>query len=152
HFIRTREIETREEIEAYHDRIREVVVAGLSPDELKAHHRRLALALEVSGSVDPEWLAMHWQDAEDFERAAEYAAVAARQASEALAFERAARLYQLALDLSGTVEPEARRGLQVSLADALANDGRGAEAASSYLAAAEGALKAQALELQRRAA
>ena len=105
HFIRTREIETREEIETYHDRIREVVVAGLSPEELKSHHHRLALALEASGQVDPEWLAMHWQDAENLERAAEFAALAARQASEALAFERAARLYHLALTLSGAIEP-----------------------------------------------
>src|SRR6202162_674269 len=71
HFIRTREIETREEIETYHDRIREVIVAGLSAGELKAHHRRLALALEVSGQVDPEWLAMHWKEAENLERAAQ---------------------------------------------------------------------------------
>jgi serine/threonine protein kinase len=152
HFLRTREIETREEIETYHDRIREVIVAGLSAGELKAHHRRLALALEASGQVDPEWLAMHWKGAENLERAAEYAASAARQASETLAFERAARLYRLALDLSGAVEPETRRSLQVNLGDALANDGRGAEAASSYRAAAEGAPTAQALELQRRAA
>jgi serine/threonine protein kinase len=152
HFIRTREIETREEIEAYHDRIREVIVAGLSAAELKEHHHRLALALEASGHVDPEWLAMHWKEAENLERAAEYAASAARQASEALAFERAARLYRLALDLSSAVEPETRRSLQVNLGDALANDGRGAEAASSYRTAAEGAPKAQALELGRRAA
>ncbi len=152
HFIRTREIETREEIEAYHDRIREVIVAGLSAAELKAHHRRLALALESTAQADPEWLAMHWKEAGNLERAAEYAASAARQASETLAFERAARLYRLALDLSGAVEPEARRSLQVNLGDALANAGRGAEAASSYRAAAEGAPKAQALELQRRAA
>ena len=97
--IRTRETETREEIETYHDRIREAVVAGLSPEELKAHHHRLALALETSGQADPEWLAMHWKGAEDLDRAAEYAATAARRASETLAFDRAARLYLLALEL-----------------------------------------------------
>jgi hypothetical protein len=77
---------------------------------------------------------------------------AARRASETLAFDRAARLYLLALDLSENAEPEARRGLQISLGDALANAGRGAEAASSYLAASRGAGKAETLELQRRAA
>ncbi|HJW13275.1 MAG TPA: protein kinase [Thermoanaerobaculia bacterium] len=152
HFIRTRETATRGEIEAYHDRIREAVVAGLSPDELRAHHRRLALALEASGQADPEWLAMHWKGGGDLERAAEYAASAARQASEALAFERAARLYRLALDISDPVESESRRALRVDLGDALANAGRGAEAANSYLAAAEGAPTVRALELQRRAA
>ncbi len=150
--IRTRETETREEIETYHDRIREAVVAGLSSEDLAAHHRRLALALEASGQADPEWLAMHWKGARDLDRAAEYAAAAARRASEALAFDRAARLYLLALELSERAEPEARRALQASLGDALANAGRGAEAAGSYLAAARGARRAEALELQRRAA
>jgi serine/threonine protein kinase len=152
HLIRTRETETREEIETYHDRIREAVVASLSPEGLKAHHRRLALTLETSGQVDPEWLAMHWKEADDLDRAAEYAAAAARQASETLAFDRAARLYLLALDLSSAADPEARRALQVSLGDALANAGRGGEAASSYLAASQRAQTAEALELQRRAA
>jgi hypothetical protein len=150
--IRTRETQTREEIETYHDRIREAVVAGLSPEHLKAHHRRLALALEASGQADPEWLAMHWKEAEDLDRAAEYAATAARRASETLAFDRAARLYLLALELSQKADPETRHDLQVDLGDALANAGRGAEAASSYLAAARGARRAEALELQRRAA
>jgi eukaryotic-like serine/threonine-protein kinase len=150
--IRTRETETREEIETYHDRIREAVVAGLSPEDLTSHHRRLAIALEASGQADPEWLAMHWKEARDLDRAAEYAATAARRASDALAFDRAARLYLLALELSERAGPEARRELQVNLGDALANAGRGAEAAGSYLAAARGARRTEALELQRRAA
>jgi serine/threonine protein kinase len=150
--IRTRETQTREEIETYHDRIREAVVAGLSPEDLKAHHRRLALALEASGQADPEWLAMHWKEAEDLDRAAEYAATAAHRASETLAFDRAARLYLLSLELLEKTRPETRHALEVDLGDALANAGRGAEAAGSYLAAARGAPRAEALELQRRAA
>ena len=152
HLIRTRETETSEEIETYHDRIREAVADGLSPQELKARHQRLAVALEASAQADPEWLAMHWKGAEEFDRAAEYAATAARRASETLAFDRAARLYFMALELSAGAEPEARRALQVDLGDALANAGRGAEAAGSYMAASRGASKAEGLELQRRAA
>ena len=34
HLIRTRETESREEIEAYHDRIREAVAGGLAPERL----------------------------------------------------------------------------------------------------------------------
>ena len=70
HLIRTRETENREEIETYHDRIREAVVAGLSDADLKSHHRRLAIALETSGQTDPDWLALHWKEAGEFERAA----------------------------------------------------------------------------------
>ncbi len=150
--IRTRETETVEEIETYHDRIREAVADGLSPQELKERHQRLAVALEASGQADPEWLAMHWRGAEDPDRAAEYAATAAGRASETLAFDQAARLYLMALELSEKAEPEARRLLQVHLGDALANAGRGAEAADSYMAASRGAGKAEGLELQRRAA
>ncbi len=152
HLIRTRDTDAREEVEAYHDRIREAVVASLSPEDAKSHHRRLAIALDASGDADPEWLALHWKEAGDLERSADYAIAAAAQAVEALAFDRAARLYSLGLELSPPSETESRRRLQISLGDALANAGRGGEAAAIYLAAAEGAPTAEALELQRRAA
>ena len=145
HLIRSRATEIREEIEIYHDRIRETVVAGLSPGDLKAHHRRLALALETSGQADPEWLALHWKEAGDFERAADYAVTAARKAAETLAFERAARLFLLALELSDSADPTARRALRVSLGDALANAGRGVESASAHIAAAHKAPTAESL-------
>ena len=152
HLVRTREAQGREEIEPYHDRIREAVAAGLDPETRKTHHRRLALALEASGRADAEALAQHLKEAGDLERAAEYAATAAARASETLAFDRAARLYSMALELSTGEEGEVRRTLRIKLGDALANAGRGAEAASSYLAASRGAPAAEALELQRRAA
>ena len=85
------------------------MVAQLSPDELRADHRRLALALEGSRSTDPEALALHFQEAGEPERAAEYAAAAAQRASEALAFDRAARLYRLARELRRTTAGGAAR-------------------------------------------
>ncbi|MFQ5792273.1 MAG: hypothetical protein ACE5JI_17525, partial [Acidobacteriota bacterium] len=151
HLIRSRGTEEREEIETYHDRIRETVVAQLSPGRLKAYHHGLARALEAASRVDPETLAIHFHAGGDPETAAEHAAVAAAQASEALAFDRAARLYQVALDLR-TAEGAERRALRVKLGDALANAGRGAEAAQAYLSAVGGATAAEAIELQRRAA
>ena len=65
HLIRTRDMDAKEEVEAYHDRIREAVVASLSAEDAKSHHRRLAIALDASGEADPEWLALHWKEAGD---------------------------------------------------------------------------------------
>ncbi|MCP3958705.1 MAG: AAA family ATPase [bacterium] len=141
----------REEIETYHDRVRAAVMQGLGVVALKRLHRRLALALEGSGRADPETLAIHFNEAGETTRAAEFAAAAADQASEALAFDRAARLYRIALDLEVYRGQELRQ-LRIRLADALTNAGRGAEAADAYLDAAEGAKAAEALELRRRAA
>ncbi len=141
----------REEIETYNDRIRSAVLKRLDDVALKQLHRRLAVALEAGGSTDPEALAIHFFYAGDRERAADFAVDAANQASDALAFDRAARLYRIALDLE-IHEPEVQRGLRIKLGDALTNAGRGAEAALAYLQAAEGAKAAQALELRRRAA
>jgi serine/threonine protein kinase len=138
-------------LEASHDRIREVVVGEIEATALRAHHLHLARSLEASGRGDAEALAVHFHGAGETERAAEYAASAAVQSSRALAFDRAARLYRLALELRGPAHPERRR-LQAELGEAFANAGRGGDAAHAYLAAAEGAPEAEALELRRRAA
>ena len=140
-----------EKIETYHDRIRETVAAGLSEPALAEIHQKLAIALEGSRYTDAETLALHYQGAGSPERAALYAAEAAAKASAALAFDRAARLYQLSIEL-GVSEPGESQKLRVKLGDALANAGRGAEAAAAYLDAVSGAGAAETLELQRRAA
>src|SRR5262249_9005866 len=137
-----------DEIETYHDRIRETVVNRLKPEVTREHHRRLALAIEASGAADPEVLGVHFLGSEQPERAAEYLARAADQAAEALAFERAAGLYRRALDLGpDTASPATSHRLQVRLGDALSNAGRGAEAARAYLTAMPGASVAGAIEL-----
>ncbi len=140
----------REMLETAHDQVRETVVRGLSPESAKAHHQRLAHALEAWGFADPETLALHFHAAEEPEMARDYITRAARQASETLAFDRAARLYLSALNLS-TAESETR-ALRASLGDALANAGRGAESAEAYIAATRGATAAENLDLRRRAA
>jgi len=149
-FVRTRVTGTRE-IEPYHDRVRETIVASLAPDTLTRHHRGLAVALEESGRADPESLAVHFRGAGDVGKAAQYALAAADQAAGALAFERAARLYRLALDLQSG-EPSGRHRLWMKLGDALANGGHVIEAAQAYLMAAEGADAGDRRELQRQAA
>jgi serine/threonine protein kinase len=151
HLVRTRSTLGRQEMEAYHDRIRNAVLAGLSAESLRECHLRLASALLATGAADPETLATHYLGAGDVETAAEYAAAAAAQAAKALAFDRAASLYRFALNLRVRAVPE-RAKLQVQLGDALANAGRGAEAGEAYLAAAAGAGPADAIDLHRRAA
>lgn len=148
--VRSHKMKGRDALETTHDHVRETVVRSLSAEAAKAHHRRLAHALEAWGLADPETLAVHFHAAEEPEAAAEYVTRAARQASEALAFDRAARLYVVALRL-GAGEAE-MRVLRVSLGDALANAGRGAEAAEAYTVATKGASAAENLELRRRAA
>jgi hypothetical protein len=108
---------------------------------------RLASALEGTGKGDAEALAHHWQEAGDQTRAHRYAVAAADEAASALAFERAARLYRVALD-SGAPDPQLEPELRRKLGDALANAGRGLEAARACQTAAKccGALEGVALE------
>ncbi len=143
--------EDREQIECYHDRIREVVVAGLSPRSLRAGHGALALALESSGRADPETLAVHFQATEEVVRAREYAVTAAARAEQALAFDRAARLYRQALDLVEDDGPERYR-LEVQLGEALANAGHSREAAETFLQAVGHSGAINPVEAQRHAA
>ncbi|HEX3449899.1 MAG TPA: protein kinase, partial [Isosphaeraceae bacterium] len=139
-----------DDVEIYHDRIRETVVAHLSADALRWHHERLALVLSASGPIDAEVLAGHLHGAGDHERACEYYARGADQASAALAFDHAARLYRIALELHQGAGAQARI-LSKKLGDALANAGRGHDAAQAYLQAAESATAAETLELKRLA-
>jgi len=140
----------QDEVETYHDRIRETVTAHLSPDVLRWHHERLALVLATSGPVDPEILAGHHRGAGDTAAACDYYSRGADQAAAALAFDHAARLYRTALELHQG--PSAGAGLLWRrLGDALANAGRGAEAARAYSKAALSATAAETLELKRLA-
>src|SRR5258708_14504382 len=95
-------------------------------------------------------LATHYAAAGEPLRAAEHAAAAASNASAALAFDHAARLYRFALDLHPSIANADE--LHIQLADALGRAGRGFEAAPIYLSVAKRAEPNVALELRRRAA
>lgn len=134
----------------YHDRIRELSAGRLTDDERARLHTALARAYEVAHGAEPEWLIEHWRGAGDAARALEYAIVAANAAGKKLAFNRAAALYRIALEL---IEHDDAREteLQERLGEVLGNDGRGHEAAAALLAASRGAGADRALSLRCRA-
>jgi hypothetical protein len=151
HLVRTTGTRGSDFIEPYHDRVRAAVLAHLEDERSRQQHRRLALALQAAHHADPEALALHWREAGEAARAAEYAARAAAKAARALAFDRAAQLYGDCLTLGLTRDADGR-DLRIKRGDALANAGRGSEAAEGYLEAAAAASPAVALDLRRRAA
>jgi predicted ATPase len=138
-------------IAAYHDRIRETVVAGMSPEHLMDRHRKLAQALERSESEDPVRLTEHWLGGGDLKRAGMFASKAARHAEEALAFENAARFYKIAIEHNPGDRDE-HRALETARGEALANAGRRSDAAEAFMRASKDAKGEEALELKRRAA
>lgn len=127
-FVRTTGSGEDDAVETYHFRIRQAVTFHLTQSESKYHHRRLAEVLEERGGADPESLSVHWEGAEDYDRAAHFARFAGDRAAAVFAFDQAARHYRRALELQSDAagfERHTRR----QLADALGNAGRAAEAA-----------------------
>src|SRR5256885_1863687 len=150
HFLRSLGAPSR--LELYHDRMRETLVAALAPQVAAGIHWRLAqCSEELLGLEDPEALFEHYVAAGNRDRAAVYAARAADKAFAALAFDRAALLYERALELTapGAADLSA---LRVRLGDALASAARCPAAAQAYLAAAAAGAPEDALQYQRRAA
>ncbi|HEV7744544.1 MAG TPA: protein kinase [Pyrinomonadaceae bacterium] len=138
-------------LELYHDRIREALAAQLEPKKVTQIHRRLAQALEARGIDDPEALFEHYLGAGERVRAATHAAVAAKKAASALAFDRAAAFFRRALELAPARDAELV-DLKRGLADALVNAGRPAEAAQAYLDLAQLTSARHSLDFKRRAA
>jgi hypothetical protein len=140
-------------VEPYHDRIRETVLSSLSARGMRDLHLRLGAALEAQADVEPERVAHHYDAAGESVPASTWTERAADRAFDALAFERAARLYARTVRLLGV---RAERGHLVRLlgrqGDALADAGRSAEAADAYSSAAACAEGDAALNLERKSA
>ncbi len=140
-----------DQVQVYHDRVRETVSATLLPELKRDYHLEWADTLLKQEQPDPESLAVHYGGGGRLSEAGHWYAVAAKAAEDALAFEHASHLYEQSLELrpvSGSEELELRLGL----ARAYANAGRGTYSAEQYLRAAETCEPDQRLDLQALAA
>ena len=151
HFVRSTGTGLDDHLETYHDRVRESVTSRLPADAIRGYHAGLAATLEATGVADAETVAEHFEGAGELAKAGEYYARGASEAASALAFDRAATLYRRALRLHSGDERIASR-LQQELGNALANAGRGFEAAEAYLAAVQAAPPDERFDLERLAA
>ncbi len=149
HLVRTSGPSERDWVQPYHDRVREAVVDMTDPPSARGHHMALALTLQEAGG-DPETLADHFDAGGDTARAGRYAAIAADAALDVLAFDRASKLYRVAVARLHPTGDE-RAALLEKLGGALTNAGRGADAGRAFLAASEAA-RGDTRDLRRRAA
>ncbi len=153
--LRATSIEDEPGIETYHDRWREMVLERIPPDARRSRHLAIAEALATRADADPAAVFEHYLGGGRRDVARGWALRAADAAAGALAFERAAALYRAAIDLDPADATTSE--LYVKRADALANAGRGGDAAASFeeaarRAAGDGSSAARILTLQRRAA
>jgi len=129
----------------YHDTLRETVLASMNGEQIRQWHQRLARSAEHDAQLDQEALIDHLLGAEEHGRAALYAIGAARAAMEALAFDKAAELYEIAV--RHHEDGDWRRELTVEWAGALVSAGRSSRAAEVYLQAAADAAPGEASAL-----
>lgn len=129
-----------------------VVLQGLSDSQRSALHMRLARALEQEPNQHCSALVDQYLGAGLPREASRAALRGARASLACLAFSRAARLFEQALQL-GDFSASERAQLERELAGALEEAGRGLEAGEAYARAAElcGEPRASAQDLQRAA-
>ncbi|MBL8914548.1 MAG: AAA family ATPase, partial [Archangium sp.] len=135
-------------LEPYHDTLRRAVVAKIADAHRRTQHARLADALSAA-EADPELLAMHLHAADRLDEAATQAFRGAERAMAALAYNHAAALF--AKGLTWAPRRGDARTQRVKWGHALANAGRGEDAARAFLESCEGANAAESLELRTRA-
>ena len=137
-----------EQLEVIHERVRDAVLQTLEPERVRQLHATLARLLNADEDADPVALVEHLEGSGDALGAADRACRAGRLAFEAMAFERAAALFERAIRLNPSADHGATKAWR---AEALANAGRYVAAADAYLAAAEEVPVERALDLRRRA-
>jgi serine/threonine protein kinase len=92
------------QIETFHDRVRESILARTPRPEIARYSGALAHALETSRDADAETLAVLFEQAGELGRASSHYAAAVRRSVAALAFERAELLAQKAIELARSDE------------------------------------------------
>ena len=134
--------------DVFHDQVRRTLLPRMTGPRRMSLHRRLAEAYAIARPDAHARLAMHHAGAADAERAHHHASIAARAASDDLAYAHAAELYTIAIDHAPAAD---RPALLVHRADALAQAWRPLEAARAYSDAASHATAAEARALRMRA-
>jgi hypothetical protein len=137
-------------VEMYHDRIREAVVSHIDPAILPRLHNQLAQAVEQWDRERTDMLARYWLSADDRQRAKRYACEAAAEARAKLAFDRAAQLYETAVELEA--DSEAKREWLRALGECQASNGHAIAAADAYQRAASLSEPAESMRLRHLAA
>jgi len=134
-----------------HDYVRQAVLASLDLESRAGWHEALARAFEdIQGEADLDAQAVveHWLAAGQMVNAAHHAVSAGLRAEEALAFRRAAELYEIAIAY-GPWDASGQRDLLRKKANALACAGLLDEAAAVYGHAAEVLPDEESIDLQR---
>lgn len=149
--VRTLGLQDESTVDIHHDRIREIVVSGLTGLRRQQYHAALAHVLEMFPNTPPGRQAEHYEAAGEHARAGRYWIAAADHAFGLYAFAHAANLYRRGLGIA-SLDDNARRVIEIRRADALSLAGQGFAAADAYLAIAAHSAPEGALELQRRAA
>ncbi|HKP61631.1 MAG TPA: protein kinase [Polyangiales bacterium] len=143
--VRTRYVARTTLLEIYHDGVRESVHAALTEAELQRVQASLLRALLREGQADAAWLHQLALAAGERKQALQYGLRAAQIASENLAFEQAAELYERCVQLADSEQETTKLWTQLALA--LAHCGRGIKAADAYLKASEHAAESERVTL-----
>jgi len=147
----TRRVNGQMILQPAHDHVRVAVLASLDVESRAGWHEALAQAYEhVQGSeqLDSQAVVEHWLAAGHPAKAAQHAVAAAARAEEALAFRRAAELYEIAMT-HGPWDAAGQRDLLRKTAHALACAGQLDEAATIYGHAAQLLPDDEAIDCER---
>jgi eukaryotic-like serine/threonine-protein kinase len=151
HLVRAHGPSETDSVEIYHDRIRETALREIGPGRLPALHLEIGRALQATGDADAVALSHHFRQAGEDQLATQHTLAAAEQAAAALAFDRAAELFRVALELRALPASDVP-AIEARLGEALANTGRLHESAAAYLRASRQGEDREHLEWTRRAA